>query len=210
MSKKTTYAVFLMSILTGYAFILASQPKKIKPFNTYTSSLDPSKKIVLVPLGKSISKSVIDESYAEIKNYLPNTILADRLMMPASTYYTPRNRYRADSLIKWMSARAKKNEVIMGITTVDISTTKGKHKDWGVMGLAYKPGNAGVASSYRLKNKSAFWKIIIHELGHTAGLPHCPVKTCFMRDAEGGDHTGEEKEFCSKCKKVLVKNGWLL
>jgi hypothetical protein len=26
-----------------------------------------------------------------------------------------------------------------------------------------------------------------------------------MRDAEGGDHTGEEKEFCSKCKKVLVK-----
>ncbi len=98
----------------------------------------------------------------------------------------------------------------MGITTVDISTTKGKYQDWGVMGLAYKPGNAGVASSYRLKNKSAFWKIVIHELGHTAGLPHCSVKSCFMRDAEGGDHTGEEKEFCSKCKKTLVNNGWLL
>jgi archaemetzincin len=168
------------------------------------------KRIILHPLGNGINKVMIAKCYAQIKIYLPNTILADRLMMPASTYYKPRNRYRADSLIKWMSARAKKNEVIMGITTVDISTTKGKHKDWGVMGLAYRPGNAGVASSYRLKNKSAFWKIVIHELGHTAGLPHCPVKTCFMRDAEGGDHTGEEKEFCSKCKKVLVKNGWLL
>ena len=172
--------------------------------------LTEKKIITILPIGNNLSQDIIRTTYTEIKKYLPNVEIGKYTSLPSSAYYKPRGRYRADSLIKWMSARAKKNEVIMGITTVDISTTKGKHKDWGVMGLAYRPGNAGVASSYRLKNKSAFWKIVIHELGHTAGLPHCPEKTCFMRDAEGGDHTGEEKEFCSKCKKTLVNNGWLL
>ncbi len=209
---KQTVRLFLIIVIL-IAAVKSSNSTIACSYNYQVLSLrelSSPKRIILHPLGNGINKVIIDKCYSQIKKYLPNTILADRLMMPASTYYKPRNRYRADSLIKWMSARAKKNEVIMGITTVDISTTKGKHKDWGVMGLAYKPGNAGVASNYRLKNKSAFWKIVIHELGHTAGLPHCPVKTCFMRDAEGGDHTGEEKEFCSKCKKFLLNNGWLL
>jgi archaemetzincin len=209
---KHTGKLFLIVVIL-IAAITSGNSSITSSYNDLFQSLRKSsspKRIILHPLGNGINKVMIAKCYAQIKKYLPNTMLADRLMMPASTYYKPRNRYRADSLIKWMSARAKKNEVIMGITTVDISATKGKHKDWGVMGLAYRPGNAGVASSYRLKNKSAFWKIVIHELGHTAGLPHCPVKTCFMRDAEGGDHTGEEKEFCGKCKKTLEKNGWLL
>jgi archaemetzincin len=74
------------------------------------------------------------------------------------------------------------------------------------MGLGYRPGNACVASSFRLntKNKNEqFYKIAIHELGHTQGLKHCPDKTCFMRDAEGKNPTNEEKDFCQNCKKVL-------
>jgi len=31
-----------------------------------------------------------------------------------------------------------------------------------------------------------------------------------MGDAEGGNPTNQEKEFCPKCKKVLIKAGWLL
>jgi archaemetzincin len=36
------------------------------------------------------------------------------------------------------------------------------------------------------------------------------MKTCFMRDAEGGNPLNEEKEFCSTCKSFLVKKGWRL
>lgn len=125
-------------------------------------------------------------------------------------FYSPRNRYRADSLIHWMGRQAKTNEVYLGITQTDISTSSRGYKDWGVMGLGFCPGNAAVASSHRLKNKSHFWKVALHELGHTAGLQHCPVKTCLMRDAQGGDPTGEEKEFCNTCKSVLTKQGWKL
>lgn len=192
-------SIVLLTVFTKYLSGRATSNNKLN-----------TKKITLLPLGNKMPDQAVKNIYSEIKKFVPNISLDVAAGLPPSAYYKPRNRYRADSLIKWMSTRAKSNEVIMGITTVDISTTKGKYQDWGVMGLAYRPGNAGVASSYRLKNKSAFWKIVIHELGHTAGLPHCPVKTCFMRDAEGGDHTGEEKEFCSKCKKTLVKNGWLL
>lgn len=50
--------------------------------------------------------------------------------------------------------------------------------------------------------------IVSKELGHTQGLNHCPEKTCLMRDAEGKDHLNELKDFCPKCKSVLVKVGW--
>ena len=114
-------------------------------------------------------------------------------------------------MIRQLSSQTPSNHVTLALTTKDISITKGKFADWGIMGLSYCPGKACVASIHRLKNnKEQFFKIAIHELGHTQGLPHCPVKTCFMRDAEGGNHTNQEKEFCPKCKKVLVDAGWLL
>ena len=97
------------------------------------------------------------------------------------------------------------------MTSKDISTTKDKIKDWGIMGLGFCPGNSCIASTFRL-NKSEiytqFFKVAIHELGHTQGLQHCIVKTCFMRDAEGKNHTNEEKEFCSDCKEILINAGW--
>jgi archaemetzincin len=52
------------------------------------------------------------------------------------------------------------------------------------------------------------FKVAIHELGHTQGLKHCPVNDCLMRDAEGKDHLDEEKDFCKKCKAVLINAGW--
>ena len=52
------------------------------------------------------------------------------------------------------------------------------------------------------------FKVSIHELGHTQGLPHCVVKYCFMRDAEGRNPTNDEKDFCPACKTFLKQKGW--
>jgi len=145
---------------------------------------DNAKRITLLPLGNNVSQKFIQTTYAEIKKFLPTVELAPTAKLPGFAYNSERGRYRA--------------------------ATKGQYADWGVMGLGFRPGKAAVASDFRMSNKSAFWKIAIHELGHTSGLPHCPVKTCFMRDAEGGNPTAEEKEFCSKCKKTLLNQGWIL
>ncbi|MFM2336818.1 MAG: hypothetical protein RL115_11 [Bacteroidota bacterium] len=165
--------------------------------------------IYVLPLGKT-DKQFENNTVTDLKKIFSNVLLLPSENMPASAYYSPRNRYRADTLIHWMSNRANENEIMVGITHHDISTKKGSNTDHGVFGLGFHPGNASMASDYRLKNKSNFFKVVIHELGHNAGLPHCPTKTCFMRDAEGGDPTGEEKEFCQRCKSYLLKNGWNL
>lgn len=165
--------------------------------------------IKILPLGKT-NPDFIKTTLAQVKEVISNVELLPHEEMPASAYYPPRKRYRADTLIHWMSDRAKDNEVYLGITRQDISTTKGSNPDHGIMGLGFQPGNACIASDFRLRNKKSFFKVVIHELGHTAGLPHCPVKTCFMRDAEGGDPTGEEKEFCPACKAFLKNKGWRL
>ncbi|MBC7425020.1 MAG: matrixin family metalloprotease [Bacteroidia bacterium] len=112
-----------------------------------------------------------------------------------------------------MRKNADPNHKILALTTYDISTTKNNIVDYGLMGLGFRPGNACVASSFRLSDKNKkeqLFKIAIHELGHTFGLPHCPDTHCYMRDAKGKNHTNELTGFCSSCKNVLLDAGWKL
>lgn len=168
------------------------------------------KVIVIQPFG-NFSNLEAKIVFNEIQKVNPNVILKKNIPFPSQSYYSPRNRYRADSIIKFLSARIGKDSVIIGLSEKDISTTKNKVKDWGVMGLGYRPGNACVISSHRLSknNKTEqFYKVALHELGHTQGLPHCENKTCLMRDAEGGNPLDEEKEFCLSCKNYLKAKNW--
>jgi len=136
--------------------------------------------VVLQPLGNVNHKNV-EELRAYIKVFIGSVTINDPLELPKSLYYSPNKRYRADKTIRWLSTLAQKGEIYLGVTNLDISTTKGDYKDFGVMGLGYKPGNACVISSFRLKDKKKLPILAIHELGHTFGLPHCPVKGCSIR-----------------------------
>ncbi len=149
----------------------------------------------------------------ELKKIYAKTTIKTPIEFPANSLNQTKKRYRADALIKFLSTQTKAGYLTIGLTTKDISTTKGSIPDWGVMGLGYCPGKSCIASTFRIRGKNKLeklFKVAIHELGHTQGLPHCPIKTCLMRDAEGKDHLDEEKEFCPKCKGVLIKAGWAL
>lgn len=207
MKKITTAIIVLVCICSVIAI---AQFRQLKKSPERQEHIAPTKKIIVLPLGSNNTATFINETYKKINEIIPGAQLKSPAALPVFAYYNPRGRYRADSLIKWMNQMAKSDEVYIGITSVDISTTKNNFEDWGVMGLGYRPGNACVASPFRLKDKSAFWKIALHELGHTAGLEHCLSKTCLMRDAEGKDHTAEEKEFCSSCRQFLIQQGWKL
>ncbi|MEO7216142.1 hypothetical protein [Mucilaginibacter sp.] len=151
--------------------------------------------------------------YETFKKVNPTTILRNAIPLPATAYYRPRDRYRADSLIGYLARFGNSDTVIIGLTHRDVSARNVNITDWGVMGLGFQPGNACVISTYRL-NKARlaeqFSKLALHELGHTQGLPHCPNKTCFMRDAKGGNHLNEETAFCASCSKSLTTKGWHL
>jgi archaemetzincin len=150
--------------------------------------------------------------FNEIKKVYPDVTLKNPIPLPQSAFYSLRNRYRADSLIQLLNTSTPNEHVTIGLTSKDISTTKDSVADWGVMGLGFCPGKACIASTFRLSKTEKLmqlFKVAIHELGHTQGLPHCEVKFCFMRDAEGRNPTNEEKDFCIDCKKYLIKKGWV-
>lgn len=199
----------IMNKLTLLFLTLFLNPIQYKKPVSLPESKIKTLKIKLLPLG-NIDKGIVTLTYKQLTKFLPKLEILPTTDMPTTAYYKPRNRYRADSLIHWLNSKAKTNEIYVGITAYDISATKGSHEDWGVMGLSYVPGKACVVSYKRLKDKSNFYKVVIHEIGHSMGLPHCPNKTCFMIDADGKDTTEEETGFCSNCNKNLKKKGWII
>lgn len=174
----------------------------------------PAQKVIVIqPLG-DFNQEQSNSIFSKIRTINPNVVLRAAIPFPENAYYRPRHRYRADSIIKNLKNHIGKDSVIVGLSHCDISTTKNGIKDWGVMGLGYRPGKSCVVSDFRLlsvKNKDQqFYKLVLYELGHTAGLPHCKVETCLMRDAEGGNPLDEEKDFCRNCNNYLKSKGWQL
>ncbi len=169
-----------------------------------------SAKVIFIQPFTDIPAQPVNYILEKIKTYWPDTKLLSPVDLPASAYYKPRNRYRADSLIDWLRRRVSNNQYILGLTSKDISTTKPPNPDSGIFGLGFLDGPACVASSFRLKRNTneQLFKTVIHELGHNFGLEHCPEKTCYMRDAEGKNPLDEEIEFCPDCRNTLSALGW--
>ena len=152
-----------------------------------------------------------------LKNELASQFRVDSIYilnqpLPESTFYPPRNRYRADKLIRYLRSHFQSDKII-GLTDKDISTTSRNQKDWGIMGLAYCPGKSCVVSTFRTfrdanseeHKKDRLKKVVFHEFGHTLGLPHCEnEKSCLMRDASGKVSTVDEtSDFCLECKSQI-------
>jgi archaemetzincin len=148
-----------------------------------------------------------------LQKIYPDVTVLEPIPFPADSWNRAKTRHRADSIIRFLDRQTPGNGMTIGLTNKDISTAKGTYKDWGVMGLGFCPGKSCVASTFRLHKSNKLqqlFKVAIHELGHTEGLPHCPEKTCFMRDAKGKNHKDEETDFCFSCKRKLVASGWNL
>ena len=152
------------------------------------------KKVIVIQPYSDLSLSQAEYIITEIKKVCPNVEVKKPIPLPSSAYYTANKRFRADSIIAIQKRICQNKYTLLGLTSKDISTTKGNTKDFGIMGLGFCPGTACVVSTYRLRGKNRmekFRKVTLHELAHTEGLPHCPDLHCYMRDAKGKDYLDE-------------------
>jgi archaemetzincin len=194
-------------------------PQTIKPSNISKKTLPEKIDIHIQPLG-DFSQAYTQEVATRLKAmYSGNVIVNSPKPLPNNARNKTKTRYRADSLLIYLNAQTRDENLTIGLTNKDISHTKRNESgdilvdDWGIMGLGYQPGKSCVASTHRLKGHNQLeklFKVAIHELGHTQGLKHCPVKGCLMMDANGKDHFDELEGFCAKCKAVLIGAGWNL
>ena len=140
--------------------------------------------------------------------------------LPPEAFYAPRRRWRAEKILDALDANPPPGVwKVVAVTAAELSTTKGKVKDWGIGGLGSIGGQSCVVSSYLIRKHSRdqgtyarrVADLAVHEMGHTLGLDHCPVPRCVMSDAQGRlirSLDASTGEFCDLCRR-RVQEGLL-
>jgi len=170
--------------------------------------------VAIQPIGSSLAPAELEAVTEAIQTFyaVEMRVLAS-VALPASAFYPPRQRYRAERLLDFLVKRAPSDaRVTLGLTAADISTIKEPYEDWGVLGLATVDGRSAVLSSFRCKRaatgpahvRTRFAKTAVHELGHAFGLEHCPTAGCIMHDGEGSVLTTDgEDDLCAESRRRL-------
>lgn len=138
--------------------------------------------------------------------YLSEIEVLPKKDIPASCLYKPRNRYWAGKILGFLKQQNQESDfVTIGLTHRDISTSIHGNYNYGIMGLSFRPGNACVVSTFRLKRKDDLWKVTTHEFLHSRGLPHCKKDDlkCLMQDAHGKNTFYMKNGLCQDCQNSL-------
>lgn len=171
------------------------------------------RRVVIAPLGQVplVEVDIVERALRAVYD-LEVTVRAPE-PLPSAAYYPQRARYRAEKLLAHLESVTDATTFrTLGLVSVDISTTKGKIADWGILGLATIDGRVGVLSSFRCRRRSKgpahvaerLGKTAVHELGHTLGLLHCPTFGCLMEDGKGSVLTTDhERDLCARCRRRL-------
>lgn len=159
------------------------------------ATIPPATPVWLVKMGAFPQELVgVVERKLESELYVDAMVLGHSISPPVSAYYEPRKRWRGELVLAVLQKMVPevRGQKVLALTSVDISTTKGKYPDWGIMGQAYLPGNAAVLSIYRMGNRGPtvaqhrLEVVAVHEVGHSLGLPHCLEKGCVMLTTGAG------------------------
>jgi len=155
--------------------------------------------------------------------HCPVYILKETQMPSSFLNLTKGERYSADSILRWLSYRRSDSvAILLGLTGKDIYIADkdafgrvrrpaSKYAVWGILGLGYTPGNACVISDARFKSTDnsrydhRLRTVVIHEIGHNLGLPHCKTPHCIMNDANEHISTVDSSgtDLCGSCRKKI-------
>lgn len=188
----------------------------VVPFSATASDPPSEPRIVVIPLGNP-DPAVVEQAARTLEEKLYFKVeVASPVPLPRRAWYAPRKRWRAEILLDYLAAiDVGPAFKVIGVTSAPISTTKGDIKDWGIAGLGTIDGKASVLTTYlfrRVKRKRPkrfarfVANLVLHEMGHTLNLEHCPLARCIMADAKGNAIRAGRlsiNEFCPRCHRRL-------
>jgi archaemetzincin len=169
-------------------------------------------KITLKPLG-----NIADEIMQELKDrvggifHCPVEITAGFGDL-AQAYDPERKQYLSSKLLASLG-KAERESRVVGITDVDLYVPRLNF----VFGEADMVSGTAIISLCRLRqeyyglapDKALFLeratKEIVHEVGHTFGLGHCPNNKCVMHFSNSlADTDLKEAHFCNMCRPKII------
>lgn len=131
-----------------------------------------------------------------------------------SEFYDPaRRQYNGNTLLTQVDSNSFADSLkTLGIFNVDLFIPILTF----IFGQAFLGGRTGIASLYRLSNErygmaednqimlDRFKKEVIHELGHTFRLIHCPNPICVMRSSTYVEDIDQKNQhLCISCRAEL-------
>jgi archaemetzincin len=166
--------------------------------------------IHIVPLGD------INEKYPElVKSYIQDfygfeCVIDSRIPLTKDILAASGIRYEASKILK----KYNSNKNVLLLTDVDIAhfNQVKNIKEYGIIGLGFRPGKTCVVSTFRIKNAGQeklldrLKKVSIHEVGHNLGLDHCNYDIeCLMNDVRGTVKQIDRERvwLCDNCRKII-------
>ena len=137
------------------------------------------------------------------------------LSLPEAAYDRKRGQYQSVEIMKMLAQSAPPDATrVLGVTDVDLSIPMLTF----LFGQANLDGPIAVVSLCRLHQefyglpenenllRERTVKEVLHELGHTFGLAHCPDPKCAMSLATHIELVdGKEAQYCARCGAQLVE-----
>jgi archaemetzincin len=170
------------------------------------------RKIILSPIGEGLY-SILEQVRGDIQDvYGIETEIIFLLENVDFAFDRGRNQYHSTPILEKLTKKAPDHALkVAALTGVDLFIPILTH----VYGEAQLGGTSSIVSVFRLdegfshtKGNPAFVKRVskemIHELGHTFGLKHCPEKNCIMHYARSvRDVDTKTDQPCRYCQVYL-------
>lgn len=169
-------------------------------------------KITLKPLG-DVADEIIDKLEDRVGGifHCPVEITAGFSDL-AQAYNPERKQYLSSKLLASLG-KSEREERVVGIADVDLYVPRLNF----VFGEADVISGTAIVSLYRLRQEyyglapdealflERATKEIVHELGHTFGLGHCPNNKCVMHFSNSlADTDLKESHFCNMCRPKII------
>jgi len=169
--------------------------------------------ITLVSFGY-FEKEILEKAAEAVgEEYHCQVFIRDGHMDLSEFHDSARRQYNGNALLKQVNSMSfPEADKILGIFNVDLFIPILTF----IFGQAFLGGQTGIASLYRLSNErygmapdeklllNRFQKEVIHELGHTLGLIHCPNPICVMHSSTYVEDIDQKSQhLCSNCKSEL-------